>query len=127
MEQADQITVVVQQSLAQFRDARRLIQILNKDLDIPLDRISIVVNRYDPKNSLRLEDLKQIVNHGMVYIIANDFVRVTSASNLGVPLCESSANSKIARDLRNLAKTLGKVEFDVARKNLLGRLIAYLS
>ena len=127
MEQADQITVVVQQSLAQFRDARRLIQILNKDLDIPLDRISIVVNRYDPKNSLRLEDLKNIVNHGMVYIIANDFVRVTSASNLGVPLCESSANSKIVRDLRNLAKTLGKVEFDVARKNLLGRLIAYLS
>jgi pilus assembly protein CpaE len=127
MEQADQVTVVVQQSLAQFRDARRLIQILNKDLDIPLDRISIVVNRYDPKNSLRLEDLKKIVNHGMVYIIANDFERVTSASNLGVPLCESSANSKIARDLSNLAKYLGKVEFEVEKKKLLGRLISYLS
>jgi pilus assembly protein CpaE len=127
MEQADQISLVVQQNLAQFRDGRRLIQILNKDLDIPLDRISIVVNRYDPKNSLRLEDLKKIVSHDMVYIIANDFERVTSATNLGVPLCESSANSKIALDLRNLAKNLGKIEFDGERKSLLGRLITFFS
>jgi len=127
MEHADQITLVIQQSLAQFRDGRRLIQILNKDLDIPLDRISIVANRYDPKNSLRIEDLKNMVNHDKVYTIANDYERVASASNLGVPLCESSSNSKIAHDLKNLAQSLGKVEFETGKKNLMTRFRTFLS
>jgi pilus assembly protein CpaE len=121
MEQADQITLVIQQSLAQFRDGRRLIQILNKDLDIPLDKISIVVNRYDPKNSLRIEDLKSIVSHNKVYTIANDFELVATASNLGVPLCESSPKSKIAQDIKELARNLGKIEFQDERKNLFSR------
>ena len=125
MEHADQITLVLQQSLAQFRDGRRLIKILNKDLDIPLDRIAIVVNRFDPKNSLRIEDLKNIVNHDKVYRIANDYEGVASASNLGVPLCESSANSIVAFDLRELAKNLGKVEFESRRKNLFSRLKSF--
>ncbi len=127
MEHADQITLVIQQSLAQFRDGRRLIQILNKDLDIPLDRISIVANRYDPKNSLRIEDLKNMVNHDKVYTIANDYERVASASNLGVPLCESSSNSKIAHDLKSLAKNLGNVELEAERRNLLSRFRTFLS
>ncbi|MFI3189653.1 hypothetical protein BCS42_05430 [Crenothrix sp. D3] len=124
MEQADQVTLVVQQNLAQFRDGRRLIHILNKDLDIPLDKISIVINRYDPKNSLRIEDLKNIVNHNKVYTIANDFERVASASNLGIPLCESSPNSKIAQDIKELAKNLGKVEFQEKRKSLFNRFLS---
>jgi pilus assembly protein CpaE len=121
MEQADQITLVIQQSLAQFRDGRRLVQILNKDLDVPLDRISIVANRYDPKNSLRIDDLKNLVNHDKVFMIANDFERVANASNVGVPLYKASANSKIARDLKELAKVLGNVEFNERRKDWLTR------
>lgn len=121
LEQADQITLVLQQSLAQFRDGRRLIQILNKDLDIQLERIAIVVNRYDPKNSLRIEDLKNIVNHDRIFVIANDYERAASTSNLGVPLCESSANTKIAHDLKELAKKLGKIEFEEGKSNLFSR------
>jgi pilus assembly protein CpaE len=116
MEQADQITLVLQQSLAQFRDGRRLIQILNKDLDMPLEKITIVVNRYDPKNSLRIEDLKNIVHHDQVYTITNDYERVASASNLGVPLCESLPHSKIAQELKELAKNLGQLEFETPKK-----------
>jgi pilus assembly protein CpaE len=127
MEQADHITLVIQQSLAQFRDGRRLIQILNKDLDIPLDRISIVANRYDPKNSLRIDDLKNMVKHDKVYMVANDFERVANASNLGVPLCESSTNSKIAHDLKRLAGSLGKVEFERKNKNVFDRVKTFLS
>lgn len=127
MEQADHITLVIQQSLAQFRDGRRLIQILNKDLDIPLERISIVLNRYDPKNSLRIEDLKNMVNHDKVYKITNDFERVASASNLGVPLCESAANSKIAHDLKDLAKNIVGINFKEPNKSLLKHVRALLS
>jgi pilus assembly protein CpaE len=124
MEQADQITVVIQQSLVHFRDGRRLIQILNKDLDVPLEKISIVINRYDPKNSLRIEDLKNIINHDQVYTVTNDYERVASASNLGVPLCESSTDSKIALDIKELAKKLGKVVYEEPQKSWFRRLMS---
>lgn len=127
MEQADQITLVLQQSVDQFRVGRRLIQTLNEELDIPLDKISIVTNRYNPKNSLRIEDLKNIVKHDKVYIIANDYERAEGSSNLGVPLYKSSADSQTAHDLKELAKNLGGIEFESGTKNLFGRLRSFLS
>jgi pilus assembly protein CpaE len=87
-----------------------------------LERISIVINRFDPKNSLKIEDMKSIVNHDKVYVIPNEFDLVTSTSNMGVPLCESMPKSKIAQDLKRLAKNLGNVELEGERKNLLVRL-----
>ena len=83
---------------------------------MPLEKITVVVNRYDPKNSLRIEDLKNIVHHDQVYTITNDYERVASASNLGVPLCESSPHSKIAQELKELAKNLGQLEFEAPKK-----------
>lgn len=110
LEQADHITIVVQQNLAQYRDGRRLIQILNKDLDIPLEKIIVVINRYDPKNSLKKSDMVNIVNHDNVFTINNDFEKAASASNLGEPVCLASPKSKIAADLKKLAMFLGEIE-----------------
>lgn len=109
LEQADHIVVVVQQTLAQYRDGRRLIQVLNKDLDIPLDKIVVAINRFNPKSSLKKTDMMQVVNHDHVFTIANDYIQVASASNLGEPLCQSSPKSKIAKDLAELALYLGDI------------------
>jgi hypothetical protein len=85
-----------------------------------MDRISIVVNRYDPNNSLRIEDLKSIVNHDKVYKIANDFQRKV-ALQIWVFCYEASENSKIAHDLKELTRYLGKVVFDGRKRNLFSR------
>jgi len=76
---------------------------------------------------LRIEDLKNMVNHDKVYKITNDFERVASASNLGVPLCESAANSKIAHDLKDLAKNIVGINFKEPNKSLLKHVRALLS
>ncbi|MEI6542248.1 MAG: AAA family ATPase [Methylococcales bacterium] len=118
MERADHITLVVQQSLAQYRDALRLVKIINKDLEISLDKIVIVINRYDPKSSFRIADLKSLINHDKIYTIASDYERVENASNLGVPLCDSSGNSKIAKDLKKLAQVLEGDDFKKSKKSI---------
>lgn len=110
LEQADHISIVVQQTLAQYRDGRRLINVLNKDLDIPLEKIVVIINRYNSKSSLKRSDMVKVVNHENVFTIANDYVKVASASNLGEPLCQSSPKAKIAKDLRELAIFLGGIE-----------------
>jgi pilus assembly protein CpaE len=117
MDQADQVVVVLQQSLIQFRDGRRMIDILNKDLNIPLNKIAIVINRYDPQHSLRVSDLSNFVNHDKIYTVSNDFERAVAASNLGVPLFESSVDSPIAEELKTLAGSLGLVELKKKKKN----------
>ena len=110
LELADHITIVVQQSLAQYWDGRRLINILNKDLDIPLDKIIVAINRYDAKSNLKKSDMVSIVNHNNVFTIANDFKKVASASNLGEPLYVSAPKSKITNDLKQLSAFLGGIQ-----------------
>ena len=109
LEQADHIAVVVQQSLAHYRDGRRLINILNKDIDIPLDKIVVIINRYDVKNSLNKAEMINILNHNNIFTITNDFKKVTTASDLGVPLSHSAPRSKISNDLRLIANHLGDI------------------
>ena len=109
LEQADHIAVVVQQSLAHYRDGRRLINILNKDLDIPLDKIVVIINRYDSKNSLNKAEMINILNHNNIFTITNDFKKVTTASDLGVPLSHSAPRSKTTNDLRSIAYHLGDI------------------
>lgn len=121
IEKSDQIVLVLQQSLAQFRDGQRLIRILNKDLDIPLDRVVILINRYDPKNNLRISDLQNIINHNKVYTVTNNYARVSSALNLGIPLCESDPNTKIAKDINLITQKLANIKFENSQKTLLGR------
>jgi len=119
MDKADNIVIVLQQNLAQFRDGRRLIHILNKDLEIDLNRIVIIINRYDKDNSLKKEDMVKLVNHDKVYTITNDFDLVETTSNLGIPLYEQSQNSKIAKDLKVIAYALGNIQ-ENKRKKFLG-------
>jgi len=119
MEKADNIVIVLQQNLAQFRDGRRLIHILNKDLEIDLDRIVIIINRYDKNNSLKKEDMVKIVNHDKVYTVANDYDLVATTSNLGIPLYEHSQNSKLAKNLKEIAYALGNIK-EKKKKKFLG-------
>ena len=106
LEQADHIVIAVQQSLAHYRDGRRLVNILNKDLDVGLEKISVIINRYDKKNSLSRADMINIVNHQHVFMIANDFKNVTMSSNLGNPITRSKPKSKVAKDIHSIASYL---------------------
>lgn len=122
LEQADNVVIVVQQTLAQYNDGRRLINILHKDLDIPLERIVVVINRFDHKNSLKKSDMIKLVNHDNVFTLDNDYDRVASAINLGEPLNHRSPKSKIAEDLNELAMYLGDIQIKEQKKGIFGRL-----
>lgn len=121
LEHAHNVVIVVQQTLAQFRDARRMIQILNNDLDIPLNKINVVINRYDPASKLKKADIIQTIGEfEQVFTIGNDFRKVANASNLGDPLCKIAAKSRIANDLRNLANCVGGVSSAKAKTGMVG-------
>lgn len=112
LDQADQIALVIQQGLVDLRNVLRLVKILNKELDIPIDKICIVINRYDSKNRLQINDYKKIINYGDVYTVTNDFERVINATDRGIPLFNTPDKYKIFEDLGVLAKNLTKLEYE---------------
>lgn len=112
LDQADQIALVIQQGLVDFRNVLRFVKILTKELDIPTDKICIVINRYDSKNRLQINDYKKIINYGDVFTITNDFERVINATDRGIPLFNTPDKYRIFEDLGILAKNLTKLEYE---------------
>lgn len=102
LENADRIVVVMQQSLAHVRDVKRLLRIMTTELGIQPGRISVVVNRYDPKSDVSLHDLEKVLPKVSLETICNDYLHVTKAADLGKPLHEYAANAPITGELSAL-------------------------
>jgi pilus assembly protein CpaE len=106
LERSDQIVIVVQQSLAHMRDAKRLTRILKSELNISEKNIIIVVNRFDPNGALKLKDIQTALDCSTVYTIPNDFERVAQSTNLGVPLHDYARSAPITKALQALTESL---------------------
>jgi pilus assembly protein CpaE len=100
LENADRITVVMQQSFPHLHDTSRLVAIMRNNLGVPKSKMTVVVNRYvkdsaillkDIENALQIEDLVKIPNH----------YRLTEESvNTGIPLAEVKHKANVAKSLR---------------------------
>ena len=119
--QASTVVVVMQQSLAGMRDARRLLEILQREMEISRDRIVVVVNRYGPKHPITIEAIGQTLQRPTLILIPNDYARVEAATNQGIPLLEFAPNAAITRALVQLARQIGGEAESPTRRGLLGR------
>ena len=106
LERSDQIVIIVQQSLAHLRDAKRLTRILKSEFNIAEKNILIVVNRYDTDSSLELQDMQANLESSAIYEIPNDYDRVSNSTNLGIPLYDYARKSAITKAMISLAESL---------------------
>ena len=106
LSRAAEIVVVVQQSLPHIQDATRLQQLLRDQLGIPMDRVTIAVNRYDKKSEITLDDIEKAFPESRVEPVPNQFKEVSESINLGMPIYESARQSQVARALIKLQSAL---------------------
>jgi pilus assembly protein CpaE len=106
LDKSNQIIIVVQQTLSHMRDAKRLIKILKSELSVTDKNILILVNRYNPNSSLQLKDIQSTLDELNIVMIPNDYERVASATNLGVPLFDYARNAPITQAILELAEIL---------------------
>lgn len=125
--QATTIIVAMQQTLAAMRDARRLTEILQTELDIPQERILVAINRYSLKHTISLAAIQQTLHNIPTVLIPNDYTRVEAATNQGIPLLEFAPNAPITQALVQLAIQLGGEEIAPAKGNLFRRALALFS
>lgn len=127
LEQADKVLMVMQQSLAHARDAKRMQRVVTTTLGVPRERLMLVVNRHSEKQSVRGRDVQEAVNPSSMCVLPNDFTTVTEALNIGVPVLDYDREAPITRALEDLAGRLGLPPAEVvgARKRGLREALAH--
>ena len=109
LDQATRIFPVLQLSLPQARDAKRL-RALFRSLEYPSQKICWLVNRYQKNGDITLESLQQTLGNQTVRTIPNHFSAVSASVNQGVAIDKLSHNSPVARALNALATWVAPVQ-----------------
>ena len=102
LERADKIVLVMQQSLPGLHDAVRMYDILTKELAVPSDRLTIIVNRYSKHASVQLADIEQALHGKTLISVPNDFQAVAESVNIGVPIYDHARRSSVTKALLRL-------------------------
>jgi pilus assembly protein CpaE len=122
LQRADRVAIVMQQSLPHLREAKRLSELLQRELELAPERIVIVINRWDKNGPVLWRDIEQALPAHPLVPVRNDFKRVSESISLGTPMA-ANAGAPVTADLQALAETLGGIE--MARpKGLLARLFS---
>lgn len=127
-ERADRVLIVMQQELANLRDASRLRQILMSEMTIPEDRITVVLNRFDKKNTLEVGDICRSmgVDKQELVHVPNDYRDVAQSVNIGVPMLDHSRSSAVTKSLMKLESRLTGLASAPLDDGLLSKAIATL-
>jgi len=92
-------------SLPALRNGRRYLTALERR-GIAKDRVMVVLNRYQPKDEIRLADAEKVLDRTVWHTIPNDYREVRSSINRGVPLVLSGGRSPVVAALAELGRKL---------------------
>jgi len=106
LERADDIVLVVQQSLPHVQGAARMIQLLTSELAIPEAKISVVVNRFHKNAPIELGDIRKALRTDKLITIPNQYKLAAEGINSGIPIAEISKNAPLTKGIRDLRAAL---------------------
>lgn len=126
-ERADRVLLVMQQELTCLRDAVRLRNILVRELGLPADRLTIVVNRYDKNLPVELPDIKRALGaeHQEPMLVPNHYRNVAESINVGVPMMDHARGSAVTKALMAMQSRLAGDD-DVAQRSMISRAFSNL-
>ncbi len=104
LEEADNVLIVLEQRITHIHSAKRMLKIITQELAVPIERIHLVMNRFDKKIPLLVEDVSEALEMDSVFIIPNDYERVLEAVNMGIPLSQTTKSTPITNALIEIAE-----------------------
>ena len=121
LEHSDQILMLVQQSLGHINDAARMIQLVTKELAVPLDRIKVILNRHSKNSLIEPDDVKKALKIDELTLIPNQYKMVADSLDSGIPLMQSQKSSATGKAIERLKNNVcGTVE-QASAPGILGR------
>ena len=109
LDMATHVFPVLQLSLPNVRDARRL-RDLFRSLDYPAEKIHWLVNRYQKGGDITRESLEHTLGSKLVATIPNHFSAVSASVNQGVPIGKMARTNPVTRALLDLCNAVAPTE-----------------
>ena len=105
VEEADVVLLLTELSIPDLHNLGRIRKLFNR-YNFNLNKIKIVVNRYEKNNVLKLNDIESHFMQPIFYQLPSDYDSIADAINQGESLAESAPNSKLWRSIKRLATEL---------------------
>jgi pilus assembly protein CpaE len=119
-EQADLVFIVTVADLPSLRNIQRGIPMMKKALAKGEEQVRLILNRYDPKDTISVQDVEQSLGLKVFWKVSNDYESVMGSVNAGRPIV-LNGGSPYTRDLAGLASKVTGVKDESSRKSRLGR------
>jgi pilus assembly protein CpaE len=85
-----------------IRSTKRALKVFER-LNYPQRKIHVVVNRFSKANDVPLQKVEIHLGEQLIGFVPNDYRKVMDSINLGRPLVETEANSKISLEIKRIA------------------------
>lgn len=105
-EQADRILLVTTVDLPSLRNIKRCMPLLERVAGSTAEKVHLVVNRYDPRDPISLDEVKQALGRDVAWTLANDYEAVSRSINAGEPAV-LSARGAFTHDLMAMGGEIG--------------------
>lgn len=122
LDQSDEIVLVLTLDIPAIRSTQRALEIFDR-LGYPRSKIRILVNRWSKQIDLDLRQVEKFLGEPVIGYVPSDYQTAVTSINLGQPLVQADASSKIALEIKRIAGVLtsGAVHVGIEpqpRKNL---------
>ncbi len=108
LDAADHIFPVLQQSVPNVRDAKR-VRALFSSLGYGQEKVRWLVNRHQKSGDITLESIAQTLGSQNISTVPNHFSSVSASVNQGVPIDQLARGNPVSRALLGLAHQLAPV------------------
>jgi pilus assembly protein CpaE len=101
------ILIMIEPSIPSVRAARRSLEIFQKlNYLVSPDRVRLVMNRHGEQSAISVAQIEETLGLPVFGRISNDYSAVSTAINVGKPLCGEHSDSRAGRDINALARKL---------------------
>jgi pilus assembly protein CpaE len=121
-EQADLLFLVTGAELPSLRNIQRGIPLLKRVLTKGEGQIRLILNRYDPKDTISVQDVERSLGIKVFWKVSNDYEAVTSSVTAGKPIV-LNGGSPYTRDLAGLAAQVTGMDKIAGRRFGLGGIL----
>ncbi len=105
LDASDLVVTLVGQDIPSIKDARVFLDWM-RSLDVPDERVFLVMNRFDKRIGITPERVGESFRHDVDAVVPEDFRHVLPAINKGRPVLEISRSAPISRGIIKMAELI---------------------
>ena len=117
--------MVSELSLPALRNLKKCMGVF-RDLQYRNGRVRVLLNRYDPKGTIRFEDVRESLDFDLFWKIPNDYNRIVNGITTGIPPVIGENDTEIGKSFSMLCRKLNESSTRAVGNSVKGEKPGYL-